>query len=278
VYDLCKEFNMITGRLTFTLAFGLLAIPFSICAIGHTVAPQQPPTTDETARGISLQQQGKTEEAVASLRSAVKGNKNDLRAWHYLGLALEQNGEAKEARKAHDKAANLGDKLLADLLNDAVSGEEISRRLPPIRENLAEAGESAQMYLQIAPKPSGRKLLDWQLRAESLLAFAEIAKAPPGTPAVLTGKEVSVKARVLSKPEPQYADEARRKQITGTVVLQAIFAANGRVLGIRPVKGLPYGLTEQAIDAARHIRFVPAMKDGRPVSLFIQLEYNFNLY
>jgi len=73
-------------------------------------------------------------------------------------------------------------------------------------------------------------------------------------------------------------DEARNRQITGTVVLRAIFAANGRVIGIRAVSGLPGGLTEQAIHAARQIRFVLAIKDGRPVSMFIQLEYNFNLY
>ena len=95
---------------------------------------------------------------------------------------------------------------------------------------------------------------------------------------MLTPKEVSVKARVLSKPEPQYTPEARGKQITGTVVLRAIFAANGRVVGIRVVSGLPGGLTEQAIYAARQIKFIPAIKDGRPVSMFIQLEYNFNLY
>jgi len=41
---------------------------------------------------------------------------------------------------------------------------------------------------------------------------------------------------------------------------------------------LPFGLTEQAIAAARQIKFVPAVKDGRPVSVFMQLEYNFNLY
>lgn len=268
---------MIARRLTSVLAIGLLAVAFPTSAIGHTVT-QQPPTADETARGISLQQQGKTEEAVASLRAAVKRNKSDLRAWHYLGLALEQKGDAKEARKAHEKAANLGDRLLADQFNDVPSGAEFSRRLVPIGANLAEAGESAQKYLQLAPKPSGKKLREWQLRADSLLAFAEIANAPPGTPAVLTGKEVSVKARVLSKPEPQYTAEARNKQITGTVVLRAIFAANGRVIGIRAVAGLPEGLTEEAIRAARRIKFVPAIKDGRPVSMFIQLEYNFNLY
>jgi hypothetical protein len=38
------------------------------------------------------------------------------------------------------------------------------------------------------------------------------------------------------------------------------------------------GLTEQAIKAARRIKFIPATKDGQPVSTYIQLEYNFNLF
>ena len=36
--------------------------------------------------------------------------------------------------------------------------------------------------------------------------------------------------------------------------------------------------TEKAIGAARQIRFVPARKNGQPVSMYMQLEYNFNLY
>ncbi|MBA3255209.1 MAG: energy transducer TonB [Pyrinomonadaceae bacterium] len=95
---------------------------------------------------------------------------------------------------------------------------------------------------------------------------------------VFSGKEVSSKARVLSKPEPQYTEEARKNQITGTVVLRAVFTSGGQVTNIRSVSGLPFGLTERAIAAARQIRFSPATKDGRPVSMYIQLEYNFNLY
>jgi protein TonB len=89
---------------------------------------------------------------------------------------------------------------------------------------------------------------------------------------------VTSKARVLSKPEPQYTEEARKNQITGTVVLRAVFSSSGQVTQIRAVSGLPYGLTERAIAAARQIKFVPATKDGRQVSMWMQLEYNFNLY
>ncbi|MGI8918986.1 MAG: energy transducer TonB [Pyrinomonadaceae bacterium] len=95
---------------------------------------------------------------------------------------------------------------------------------------------------------------------------------------IFSGKEVNSKARVLSKPEPQYTEEARKNQITGTVVLRAVFTSGGQVTSIRAVSGLPFGLTERAIAAARQIRFTPATKDGRAVSMYIQLEYNFNLY
>jgi TonB family protein len=95
---------------------------------------------------------------------------------------------------------------------------------------------------------------------------------------IFTGKEVTQKARLISKPEPQYTEEARKNQVTGTVVLRVVFASNGTVTNIRTVNGLPNGLTEKAIAAARLIKFVPAMKDGHQVSMWMQLEYNFNLY
>ena len=93
-----------------------------------------------------------------------------------------------------------------------------------------------------------------------------------------SGEEVVQKVRLLSKPEPHYTEEARKNSISGTVVLQVIFASTGNVTQIRAVKTLPFGLTERAIAAARAIKFMPALKGGRPVSVYMQLEYNFNLY
>ena len=93
-----------------------------------------------------------------------------------------------------------------------------------------------------------------------------------------TGSQVEQRARVLFKPEPQYTEDARRNQIEGTVMLRVIFASNGDVVQIRAVRTLPFGLTERAIAAARQIKFVPAVRGGHPVSVFMQLEYNFNLY
>jgi TonB family protein len=83
---------------------------------------------------------------------------------------------------------------------------------------------------------------------------------------------------VVAKPEAGYTEEARRNQVTGTVVLKAILSSSGRVQSITAVKQLPNGLTEKAIMAARNIRFIPAVKDGKYVSQYILIEYTFNLY
>lgn len=91
-------------------------------------------------------------------------------------------------------------------------------------------------------------------------------------------RDVDQKARVLSRPQPQYTDEARDNMVTGTVVLRAIFGEDGEVKDVRVVSGLPYGLTERAIAAVREIKFTPAIKDGRAVSQYIQIEYNFSLF
>ena len=90
--------------------------------------------------------------------------------------------------------------------------------------------------------------------------------------------EVDQRARLLFKPEPQYTEEARQNQISGTVMLRVVFSSDGEVDQIRAVRTLPFGLTERAIAAARQIKFVPAMKGGHAVSVHMQLEYNFNLY
>ena len=89
--------------------------------------------------------------------------------------------------------------------------------------------------------------------------------------------EVSKPAEIKSKPEPTYSDEARAKNIQGRVVLQIVLASSGRVTDVEVLEGLPQGLTENSIAAAVRIKFEPALKDGRPVSTLVRVEYHFML-
>lgn len=90
--------------------------------------------------------------------------------------------------------------------------------------------------------------------------------------------ELVRKALIVYKPEPGFTEEARTNNVVGVVRLRAILHASGAVRSISVVKGLPDGLTEKAVAAARHILFLPAFKDGRRVSQYVVLEYNFNIY
>ncbi|MDQ3817520.1 MAG: energy transducer TonB [Acidobacteriota bacterium] len=102
---------------------------------------------------------------------------------------------------------------------------------------------------------------------------AEVDQDRPFNP-----RDVDRKAQVLWRIQPQYTEQARANMIEGTVVLRAVVAENGWLKSIRVVSGLPDGLTEKALEAAGQMKFSPAIKDGRTVAQYIQIEYNFNLY
>ncbi|MDQ3799663.1 MAG: energy transducer TonB, partial [Acidobacteriota bacterium] len=84
--------------------------------------------------------------------------------------------------------------------------------------------------------------------------------------------------KIISKPRANYTDAARQNNIQGVVRVRVTFLANGTIGSISPVGGLGFGLTEQAIAAARGIRFEPAKKGGVPYSVTKVVEYTFTLY
>ena len=140
----------------------------------------------------------------------------------------------------------------------------------------AEAGESLRQLIAVTSNSAEAQTWREQLAyVEKRAAETETTNAAP---LVLTSREVTVKARVLSKPEPQYTEAARMAGVQGTVVIRAIFSADGEVKNLYVVQALPLGLTTNAMMAARQIKFTPANRDGRAVSMSVQFEYNFHLY
>ncbi len=143
---------------------------------------------------------------------------------------------------------------------------------------LKEAADAIEKYVQLVP--SGEEADLWRKQLATLRAFSQVADEdiPESQRTIFFNYEVDKKANILTRPEPHYTVRARDAWVQGTVVVRAVLAADGQVKYIMVVSGLPYGLTEEAIKVARRIKFVPAIKDGRPVSQYVQIEYNFNLY
>ncbi len=83
---------------------------------------------------------------------------------------------------------------------------------------------------------------------------------------------------ITYKERAKYTEDARQHRIEGTVILSLVLGADGRIFDVRIVRPLSHGLTEEAILAAQKIRFNPAVRNGRAVSVRMQIEYNFTLY
>jgi TonB family protein len=113
--------------------------------------------------------------------------------------------------------------------------------------------------------------------------YARPSLGVPGKMPTPHGKEVvlpmmaNLIPTILFKEQPSYTDEARNHGIQGEVLLLATFQADGTITDIRVERGLPYGLTEKAIEAAEKIQFLPAMKDGKPVSVYAGVSFSFKL-
>jgi len=82
---------------------------------------------------------------------------------------------------------------------------------------------------------------------------------------------------ILSKPDPVYPAEARRLHIEGQVILSVLFGASGTLHVLKVERGLGHGMDESAVQAAEHMTFKPAQRDGRPVDSTARVHIIFQL-
>lgn len=267
----------------------LLLCMFLLSVGAHTgLRAQQTPTQQalallatDTAQGVELYQHGDMKAAIKLLKKASKTDKTDVVAWQFLGLALKQQGDQKGAQKALAKAVDLrfqqltgGFPFPGKKLTDLTKAEHAVLRAEQAQRDRA-ALAAVQSYLQVNPKDAPF----WREQADSLLFYSARAETPADAEqSAYTVGEVTKRAIILAKPEPAFTEEARKKNITGEVMVRLVLAADSTVQHILVIKPLPYGLSQQAVAAARRVQFKPALIDGRPVSQFVTIVYNFNIY
>jgi Gram-negative bacterial TonB protein C-terminal len=150
---------------------------------------------------------------------------------------------------------SIGDKSDDENLDDLEMA--LLNNTPLSNENIDINTLNGRLRLEIA-------LLNNMLRSQPKIESEEISP--------------SLKPTILRKEKAEYTPEARAKGVEGTVVLSVVFPAHfpiPRVL--RVIRGLPYGLSSEAVSAALRMRFHPAMKDGVPVNVRGNVEFDFKL-
>jgi TonB family protein len=81
----------------------------------------------------------------------------------------------------------------------------------------------------------------------------------------------------ISEPNAEYTEDARQSHITGACFFSLLVDPQGMPREVKIKKNLDYGLDINAFKAVNGYRFKPAMLDGEPVPMWVNVEVNFRL-
>ncbi len=82
---------------------------------------------------------------------------------------------------------------------------------------------------------------------------------------------------LVREVKADYTDDARRRAVEGSVVLEIVVRRDGSVGSVRLVHGLDTGLDRKATDAVRQWRFAPATRSGAAVDVVVEVSVDFKL-
>lgn len=106
----------------------------------------------------------------------------------------------------------------------------------------------------------------------------DLPPAPPAPPPTVVRAHVEVTPpAVLHEVTPIYTEAARHAGIQGVAILDLVIAADGAVESIAVLRGLPLGLTQNAVAAVKQWRFAPSSYNDRPVRVRYTLTVRFTL-
>jgi len=109
-------------------------------------------------------------------------------------------------------------------------------------------------------------------------AVAEKTDYRPRDPAVLRQNTVDGKARLLTKFEPDSNEFAQANGVAGMALFHTVVGVDGKAQEIAVGRPIGFGLDENAVAAIRKASFQPAIKDGKPVPVLLDLVVQFRIF
>jgi TonB family protein len=133
-----------------------------------------------------------------------------------------------------------------------------------------KCGDTDRKIKGFAPNGSPRKQPSTTTSAEQdkVLCF-------PGGERIPHSSKKTEPPRVIHDPDPELPKVGRNEPSEGTVVLALIVDTSGNPSTLVVTRPLGYGYDEEALAAVRHWKFRPAISDGKPIPVFVNLEVNF---
>jgi Tfp pilus assembly protein PilF len=237
----------------------------------------------------SLTTQGRYKEAAEAAQSAIAGNPENPE-FHVrlatarlfekkLPQALESAETALRLKPDDEDALNvrvqIGYFLYAAKENGRDGKAKTSdpaKRRQFLNEKNAIVEDVLKRIESYLSGPDARNREKWEDIATSFRSFIEFENDRDNSPAN------AQRPKLLSDLKPTYTAAAREHEISGKVILTVFITAKGKAGFIIPVSGLPYGLTERAIQVVQKATFQPALRNGKLVPATARFEISFNFY
>jgi TonB family protein len=100
----------------------------------------------------------------------------------------------------------------------------------------------------------------------------------PADPAVLRQTNVDTKAKLITNFEPGSNEYAQANGVAGMALYHVVIGADGKPGEIAVARPIGFGLDENAVESIRKAEFAPAVKDGKPVPVLLDLVVQFRIY
>jgi hypothetical protein len=115
----------------------------------------------------------------------------------------------------------------------------------------------------------------WKLYYNAVAASADYQ---PADPSVLRQNMVDTKARLKSTFEPGSNEFAQDYGVAGISEYHVVVGVDGKPGEIAVARPIGFGLDESAVDSIRKVTFEPAVKDGKPVAVMLNMVVEFRIY
>ncbi|MEP7339934.1 MAG: tetratricopeptide repeat protein [Acidobacteriota bacterium] len=239
---------------------------------------------------------GKMREAGREAEQAIKLNPQSHDAYYVLGQVRLWEDKPAEALKAVDAALQINNRFPAasllkalTLLRSSMQQTSAPDRKRPSKPGdpvsgggeeyqpyklLSEAAANLETYLKYNQDVAENEF--WREQLEAMRFYAERAEKKKSANLRPELEAGYLRPTILYKEKAKYTKEASDAGVHGMCLLKVEFAADGKVKHIMVLQDPGYGLAQEAVRAASKIRFIPVMKDRKPVSFVGNVEYNFN--
>jgi len=159
---------------------------------------------------------------------------------------------------------------------DQPSGDKVTRTTDP--------AHASQLLLIALDKVLSRGIDDrmiaampdfWKLYYQ---AAAQKTDYKPSETGVLFQNAVDQKAKLISAIDPPSNEFAQANGVAGMALYHAVVGSDGKVQTVVAGRPIGFGLDENAEQTIRKATFQPALKDGQPVPVALDLVVSFRIY